>query len=580
MPFGGAFLAIEGPLQIGHELNHLWHFILRLIGLMRPLTPGHTRTHHEHWWEALIAPWWVVVAGGLFFWLLLHVPPVRSATVKILGVVGHLLKRVLIDAPAALLRWPALRAFLNSRPVRLAARFTLKPLLPAAITWLIITDWGYRTRVAATDGALAYLAAVLFLCTRFSREFEEVTADWATRRWEYVRDFVPGLIRLIVDVFKRALEGLDRGLYAVDEWLRFRGGESETTRWFKTVGGLLWGGVSYVVRFIIVLFVEPQINPIKHFPIVTISHKMLLPMVPTLAGFLIDHYGMEKGLAGTVAFIILGKIPGIFGFLAWELKENWRLYRANRPVVLKPVMIGHHGETLPRLLRPGFHSGTLPKLYAKLRRAERRAAKTANWGAARKHLDGLHHVEEAIHNFADRELLCYVNDTPAWASGPLRLAAVECGSNRVRLELACPRVGTGRMSVTFEEQSGWLLAGTDDPGWRLTEEQSAVLDLALTGFYKVAGVDLLRSDIESALGRPWPYDVCDAGLVVWPDHDAEVLYDLNAEPEIVPHVISGKPPEELPTVSADRLIFCCRPVPWVDWVTAWEQVEDCRNTGA
>ena len=68
-------------------------------------------------------------------------------------------------------------------------------------------------------------------------------------------------------------------------------------------------------------------------------------------------------------------MPGIFGFLVWEFRENWRLYAANRPKGLRPVPLGPHGETMPRLLRPGFHSGTLPKRFAKLRRAERRAGK-------------------------------------------------------------------------------------------------------------------------------------------------------------------------------------------------------------
>ena len=51
--------------------------------------------------------------------------------------------------------------------------------------------------------------------------------------------------------------------------------------------------------------------------------------------------------------MIFTGIPGIFGFLAWELKENWRLYAANRPPRLKPVVLGHHGETMRGLLRPG-----------------------------------------------------------------------------------------------------------------------------------------------------------------------------------------------------------------------------------
>ena len=66
LPFGGAFLAIEGPLQIGHELTKLYHFILRLIGLMAPL-PGDHPPHvaHEHWWDGpLLLPWWAVAMGG------------------------------------------------------------------------------------------------------------------------------------------------------------------------------------------------------------------------------------------------------------------------------------------------------------------------------------------------------------------------------------------------------------------------------------------------------------------------------------------------------------------------------------
>ena len=30
---------------------------------------------------------------------------------------------------------------------------------------------------------------------------------------------------------------------------------------------------------------------------------------------------------------------GLFGFLAWELKENWRLYARNRPRTLRPALV-------------------------------------------------------------------------------------------------------------------------------------------------------------------------------------------------------------------------------------------------
>jgi hypothetical protein len=610
LPFGGAFLAIEGPLQVGHELVHLYHYILRLLGL-RPslaatisgavartvgaaagagtLAVGVGAAGALAWAVARapelvfqhgpfpLAPWPALLLGGVYFWLLLHVPTVRRTTMQVLGVVGRVVQFALLDAPGAILRWPTLRAVLESRTVRFLARFTLKPLLPAAITWFYVADWKFGARYAAIGGALVYVATMLFLTTRLSRELEELTADWAVRRWEYLRNFLPGLFRMIADAFKRLLEAIDRGLYAVDEWLRFRGGETWLTHGFKAVAGLAWGAVAYVVRLLLILFIEPQVNPIKHFPVVTISHKFLLPMVFPLTGLLERKFGIEPGWAGTIAFLTVGKIPGLFGFLVWELKENWRLYRANRPLDLQPARIGHHGETMPRLLRPGFHSGTLPKLYAKLRRAERRALKTGEWGTARRHIETLHHAEEAIRRFAERELLAYVNATPAWRATPLRLACVEAGSNQVRIELACPAAGDGRLKVTFEEQSGWLVAGTTDPAWQIPDEQAAVLRLALTGFFKVGGADLLNADIEEVLGQPpQPYDVTEAGLVAWPSEDAEVIYDLTAAPTIAPRVVAGTPPE-MPVASADRLLFRRRPVPWAGWVAAWDMASSGSN---
>jgi hypothetical protein len=61
-------------------------------------------------------------------------------------------------------------------------------------------------------------------------------------------------------------------------------------------------------------------------------------------------------------------LPGFFGFLVWELKENWKLFAANRPQTARPVLIGHHGETLRVMLRRGFHAGTVPKAFDRLRR--------------------------------------------------------------------------------------------------------------------------------------------------------------------------------------------------------------------
>jgi len=416
---------------------------------------------------------------------------------------------------------------------------------------------------------------VLFLASRLGRDFEEAATDWAARRWEYLRDFLPGLFRLSADVFKRCLETIDRGLYAVDEWLRFRHGESRFTKVWKTTAALVWGGFAYVLRFLLILFIEPQINPIKHFPVVTVSHKLLLPLIPAVAEqVLAPAFGLRMGVAVTVAAIIIGKIPGLFGFLVWEFKENWRLYAANRPRTLRPVVVGHHGETVPRLLRPGFHSGTLPKLYARLRRAVRQAHAGGDGRAARRYEDALHHVEEAVRHFAERELVALINGSRRWRGGPVRVDKVHAGTNRIRLELGCPMLGGDNLQLWFDDQSGWLLARISETGWLPADAaQAAVVDLALTGFYKQAGVDLIGWHIDRSLEPAcWAYDITDEGLVVWPDGDyaTKVVYDLRDGPEMRPRVVAGSPRRDLPILRSDQLIFRNRPIEWSAWVEAWE----------
>lgn len=568
LPFAGAFLAIEGPLQIAHEISKLYAFVMRLVGLSPPL-PADVKHHPAPF---PLAPWSVIILGGVFLWLLLHVAGFRRRCGDALLWLTSWLRRVLIDWPTALFRWKALQQLLDSPPAQFLIRFILKPLLPAVIAGVTLADFGFGPAKSALGASIVFAVAILFMATRLSRNVEEATADWAVRHWEYLRDFFPGLVRLIIDLFKTCMEGIDRGLYSVDEWLRFRGGEKHSTHALKIVAGLAWAAIAYFVRFLVVLFVEPQINPIKHFPVVTVAHKLLLPMIPAFKSYLMTSHGVGDYEAWLIATIIITKLPGIFGFLVWELKENWRLYRANRPTLIKPVMIGHHGETLPRLVRPGFHSGTLPKLFAKLRRAERRAGRDGDWRSARRYLDALRHNEEAICRFAERELLTYINGLPDWAASPLKLIGVELGSNRIRIEIGCPAASGDHIEVKFEEQSGWLLADLSHAGWQdnAPDRKRAILTLALRGFYKVAGVDLLRSDLESLFApNAIAYDVTDAGIVFWPTEEQEVVYDLRMEPTIQPQISAGQPRQSLPRPASSQLVFARRPLTWEAWVGAW-----------
>ena len=224
-------------------------------------------------------------------------------------------------------------------------------------------------------GAIFLLLNVL-INSRLGRNVEEVLIDWSVESWHrFGIRFLVGLFWWFVDLFRRLMQWIERLMYAVDEWLRFKSGQGRLMMVLKGALGTVWFFVAYGIRFCVNLLIEPQLNPVKHVPWVTVSHKIMCsacgrPWACTASSS--SH--MNAAMADLTFAAIVMLTPGIFGYLIWELKENWRLFAANRSKTLDPVLVGSHGETLPRLLRPGFHSGTIPKRFAKLRRAERKAA--------------------------------------------------------------------------------------------------------------------------------------------------------------------------------------------------------------
>ena len=84
---------------------------------------------------------------------------------------------------------------------------------------------------------------------------------------------IVGLFWFIVDVFRRLMQLIERLLYTVDEWLRFRSGQSRMMLLAKAGLGVGWFFVAYIIRFCVNLLIEPQLNPLKHIPWVSVSHK-------------------------------------------------------------------------------------------------------------------------------------------------------------------------------------------------------------------------------------------------------------------------------------------------------------------
>lgn len=555
LPFGTAFVALEGlqhvvgpltRLLTGTEIELLHpHIPVPVPGLPHPL-------------EVSLP----VILAGCFVFGLLHSQGFRRVVGWTLWMTYRGL-RALIAWPSQILQHPAVRAVLESRPVQLLSRSVLKPLLAAVPVYLALRAGGVEGVPLAAVPALVFAAAGVLLNTRLGRDLEELITDGVVRAWQRLSlALVPALLHWIMVVFRQLVEGLDRWLYRVDEWLRFRKGEGPLSAVGKPVLGVFWFGITCVVRVCVNLFIEPTINPIKHFPVVTVAGKLLAPFYhPIFHEIHAQLLPLGRVVAYGTASLTVLFMPGFFGFLVWELKENWKLYEANRPRKLGPVLIGHHGETMTRLLRPGFHSGTVPKLWGKLRRAARRAVRGRGHAAVRKRHEELHHAAEYLRHFFERELIYLLNESHRLDGVRLTLGALRLSTNRIAAAVCRPGAEAGDLELRFEELEGWLVAGVHRPGWAaaLEGEPRRALETALAGLYKKAGVDLVREQVEAVLGLAADdYEVVAEGIRPCRSKEPDAVYRLSDGPAADPSC----PPE--------RLLYKRVPLTWSDWVDGWE----------
>jgi hypothetical protein len=546
LPFGGAFLVLKGLEEV-----------------LLIVAPDVAKTAHQ-----MVSLPVVLTFGCLLLGFFYH-QRFRALCTQAALRAARGFRRIFMDVPAWVLRLPLVQRIVGSWQFNLFKRYVFKPLVISALAAPLIA--AVSDREVTLGGSLVIFVIVnLVLNSRIGRNVDELVTDWVVLTWHRIRIHVfAALFRFVMDLFNRILEAIERLLYTVDEWLRFRAGERRSATVAKACLGSVWFFVNYVIRFCVNLMVEPQVNPIKHFPVVTVSHKLLLPVILALQHALEGPLG--SAWAWVIAVFIQFLFPGIFGFLVWELKENWQLYAANRPQNLRPVLIGHHGETMIQFLRPGFRSGTIPKLYAKLRRAGRKAYWTRNWKAYIKHRDALHQVNEALRRFVDRELLELLHESRSWADRSITTGEIHLSCNRILVELYCPELAEESMWLAFEEQSGWLVAGIHRSGWsdNLSYARRHTLASGLAGFYKMAGVDLVREQIDERLGpSSRGYEITDRGLVVWPDQEEgpPQIYPIRDWPALDERLAA----EGVSLADRGRWVFAATPISWRRWVVTWE----------
>jgi len=558
MPFGVAYVALEGALHLQHVLAR-WTDIDRVH-----LAPRQT--------------FLCVLVLGLFLFALMHSAGFRSGVVSALASAYKLLRTVLVEAPAYVLRLPIVRRLLDSESFAVFRNIVLKPLVVTGVTALVYPLYGVNRHSALLSSGVIFALACLFLNTRIGHMVEESLLDALVKTWQRLRlDVFPAFYALTMSLFRGLIEAVEGVIYTVDEWLRFRTGQGRFTLAAKTVLAFLWFFITYLVRIYVNLFVEPTVNPIKHFPVVTVAAKLIVPFFGIIFPlFETPFLPLGPAFAKSMATLNIILLPGIFGFLVWELKENWRLYRGNRSAVLKPAIIGHHGETMSRLLQPGFHSGTIPSLYAKLRRAERKSYRSGAQGTSHKYREALHHIEERVRRFVDREFLYLLHGSSGWQQFPVRTGKISICSNRIAIEFTSAADSRENVWIAFEERTGWLVASVANTGWlsRLDARQLAVWSTALAGLYKLGSVDLVREQIEACFpaGRV-TVDVLPEGLVVWPTarFDVQAVYHLRDGAVQRPSLRGENTSVVLPSLSASRVIFRNMPITWERWVAVWNK---------
>ena len=332
-----------------------------------------------------------------------------------------------------LMRWRRV-GWLRHARVRKISRYLLEPALIGLI--FAIPLIGVAGRLAPdVEGLPAFLLILGFILGTFlrnSRAGRQLLDGLTTRLitfWRQVRHTLAiGLLRWVMDLFDWLMHSIEQGLRRVDEAVSHHHGEVRSVTIVKAVIGPIWRGLSYFIHFYAAVLVEPQINPIKHFPVVTVSHKLMLPFLPMLTTTLLTFLNPVLPQLISLPFVTITilLLPGLFGFLAWELRENWKLYDANHPDRIQPAHFGPAGETLYTLLRRGFHSGALPKAFAGLRAviAQENEQQHSIPQALRQAEARLNDILESVQTFVNRELAFALVERSREAGQPVEATIV------------------------------------------------------------------------------------------------------------------------------------------------------------
>ena len=577
-PFGGAFLVAE----------FIWLLMFERIRTV----PNQPRLSFFEGWNESWLFHFTWLAFGMVILATIRSASFRSTLFSFGRVAYRSIRTVVWELPIRLWNNELLRTVIRSVPIQLFINYLAKPLvLSTVLLWIFTPDfwlrvftphfWQSRANYQIWLGI--FVITDIVMNTRLGRAADLLLLEFSRWLIDLFRAG-PTVIRWISEIFKKMLDALEWVLARAEDWLRIRGRSSTMAVAIRAVATVAWTPFAFFIRFYTVVLIEPMLNPLK-LPLSILFAKFVYPVLALLGLITLNPFGSKLAddlspypfTYPLVWLIVVGTFylsPDLVTYLFWEMRENWRLYRANHPDKLEPVAVGPSGETVRGLLHMSFHSGTVPRLYARLRAAELEAAKTDVWRDARTYRQALRGVEEAVRRFVTRDLVAMLNSSPSWEGRKLMVGTVSLGTNHIRIELLLEGEADS-LWLEWEDRSGWLVARCSEAGFvkALSPKATRVFENTLTYLYKRAGVDLIREQVQASLPREAiHFEFAAKGLLVWyGKRDASpLLYEPN-EPaeELRPRKPADRHLSPGPTLQAIRLVFGRLELTWNQWLTVW-----------
>ncbi len=589
LPFGGSFVLLQIIFYLFGTRNIYYNTMLPLESILRRTLENYQASLH---WYFLFTQFAWVVQLGLAILLLFYTQIGRKLAHRTFLLLWKVVKLIFVRFPKAIWNAPPVQFFYRWKLWRYLNIFILRPgiySIPPILSMIYFTPALEYT--SATKIILFWLCcANLVINTAFGRGI----FDWIEENLEQAllqvnKTVFISIYRVTTEIFRASMQWIETSLYTIDDFFRFRQGDNFQVQFLKALFGKIWAVFNYVFRFTINLIVEPQINPIKHFPIVTISHKVLLSISPFLTqsseSFLAPVMGDFLWLGKGIVFLFIQfGLPGICGFIAWEFKENWKLYRYSSSSQIKPIMAGSHGETINGLLKPGFHSGTIPKLYRKIRKTAHPYHKKGNLVYRRKLEYQYHHICLYIQKFLERAFAAQFvhNDTISQKIKKIKVGAPSLFNRKIDIPVEIEADSRINFIIEYEFRSEVLLASVrfSSDHSTLPETLSSYLDFALSVLWKKSAVDILPSTIQDYVQKELQID---SEYRVECRRNEEIVsflffssYSLEPEGKIIyhwdyeyiyPRVIQSimRLKGTLPTVSREKLFLRFKPFYWEDY---------------